>query len=252
MLGEARQQRVLQMLYDQKFVRIGELSDLFDVSEETIRRDLKKLESEGVVRRTHGGAMWADEVDVVPSYIHRSQQNVLEKGKIANRALEYIPQSGTVMLDGGSTTIEIAKLLLQRSLTVVTSDLYVALEVSKSLQLQLIVLGGVQQKGTSALVGPECVSRVEDYNVDVAFIGTGGFSGRHGLTTASSAEAEVKKAMIRVAAKVYCVADATKLGRAALISYAKVSDVDAIITNADPVSSDIDELKQLGAVLNFV
>lgn len=251
MLGEARQQRVVEMLMDHKFVRIGELSDLFNVSEETIRRDLKKLESDGILKRTHGGAMLADEVDIVPSYVQRSQQNVAEKRKIALHAVKCIPDNGTVMLDGGSTAIEIAKLLLQRPLTVITSDLFIALEVSKSIQLQLIVLGGVQQKGTSALIGPECVQRVGYYNVDVAFLGTGGFSAKHGLTTASSAEAEVKQAMIHAAQRVYCVADASKLGKTALISYGNAQDVDAIITNADASLLEVRALEAEGATFQF-
>ncbi|WAH38042.1 DeoR/GlpR family DNA-binding transcription regulator [Alicyclobacillus dauci] len=251
MLGEVRQQKVVEMLIHQKSVRIGELSEFFDVSEETIRRDLKKLESDGLLKRTHGGAVINDEVDVVPSYILRSQQNIMEKRKIAALAADLVPDDGTVMLDGGSTTLEIVKNLANRRVTVITSDLYIALEASKSLHLQLIVLGGMQQKGTSALIGPECVERVRGYNVDVVFLGTGGLGARQGLTTASSAEAEVKRAMMKAGERVYCVADASKFGRAALVSYAAINDVKAIITDAPQDNQIVQDMQEAGATFHF-
>jgi DeoR/GlpR family transcriptional regulator of sugar metabolism len=234
MLGEVRQRQLLDLLMRHKSVRVRDLTAAFGVSEETIRRDLKKLEADGLVRRTHGGAILLEDVHVVPPPQVRARQNLDAKRRIAERAAALVPERATVMLDNGSTTLEIARRLADRPVTVVTNDLAIAMELSGSWQAQLIVLGGVQQKGTLTLVGPECEETIRRYHVDVVFLGAGGISVRQGLTTASSAEGPVKRAMMAAGERVYCVADRSKIGRAALVSYARLDEVDAILTDASP------------------
>ncbi|GMA51646.1 hypothetical protein GCM10025857_30030 [Alicyclobacillus contaminans] len=141
MLGELRQQKLVDLLMTKKSVRISELREMFDVSEETIRRDLKKLESDGVLKRTHGGAILAEEVHVVPPFSQRSQQQLREKMALADKAAALVGERATVMLDSGSTTLEIARRLAGRHVTVITNDLTIAMELSGSLHVQLIVLG---------------------------------------------------------------------------------------------------------------
>lgn len=249
MLGEMRQQQLVTLINEQKSLKIRDLTELFHVSEETIRRDLKKLEHDGVLRRTHGGALLNEEVRAVPPIGQRSKENVVSKQAVANAAANLVSDRMTVMLDSGSTTLEIARKILHQGVTILTNDLTIALEVGHS-EANLIVLGGVQQKGTFALIGHECEEAIRHYHVDIAFIGTGGIGLKQGLTTASSTEAELKRLMIESAGQVYCVADRSKIGVAALISFARVSDVDAIITDAEPDAGTA-ELERAGAQFLF-
>ncbi|MHB1628023.1 MAG: DeoR/GlpR family DNA-binding transcription regulator [Bacilli bacterium] len=252
MLGEVRQHKIVELIMQKRSVQIGELRDLFEVSEETIRRDLKKLESDSILKRTHGGAVVNEEAHVVPSFTLRSQQNLPAKQQIALAAAKLVPENGTVMLDSGSTTLEIARQLVNRHVTVLTNDLNIAVELSQSLHLQLVVLGGVQQKGGYSLNGPECVERIRRYTVDLVFLGTGGIGFRQGLTTATSAEAEVKRAMMEAAEDIYCVADASKLGKAALVSYAQPDEVKAILTDASPEYPYVQDWRNRGVEFVFV
>lgn len=250
-LGEVRQHKIVELIWQQKSVRISDLQDLFDVSGETIRRDLRKLESDNILKRTHGGAVVNDEAHVVPAFEFRSERNLLEKRRIAAVAARLAPDNGTVMLDSGSTTLEIARQLVDRPITVLTNDLTIALEISASPHAALVVLGGMQQKGGYSLTGPECVERIKRYNVDVVFLGVGGLALKKGVTTASSAEAEVKRAMMEAAKDIYCVADASKLGKAALVSYAEPKEVRAIITNAAPEDPLVRDWRESGVGFIF-
>lgn len=233
MLGEVRQQKIVELLEQQRSVRISSLRELFDVSEETLRRDLKKLELDGVLKRTHGGAVASGQVYEVPSMAQRSQQFLRQKQQVALAASALIPDNATVLLDSGSTTIEIARLLIPRQVTILTNDLNIATELSQSLSVQLVVLGGMQQKGGYSLTGPDCVEKLHNYHVDLAFLGAGGVDANVGLTTASTAEAEVKRAMMAAAERAYCVADASKFGVMALVSYARLNEVQGIVTDAE-------------------
>ncbi|QQE77930.1 DeoR/GlpR family DNA-binding transcription regulator [Alicyclobacillus sp. SO9] len=252
MLGEVRQQKIIELLERRKSVRISDLRDMFDVSEETLRRDLKKLDADGVLKRTHGGAVVSGEVHMVPSIAFRSRLLLLQKQQIAARASLFIKENGTVLLDSGSTTLELARQLSVRQVTVLTNDLNIALELTQSLSVQLIVLGGMQQKGGYSLTGPDCIEKISNYHVDVAFLGAGGVCVNAGLTTASSAEAEVKKAMIKAAEKTYCVVDASKFGKTALVSYAMPGEIDGIITDADSTHAIVEGFKKQGTEFAFV
>ncbi len=250
-LGEMRQQKLKEILLREGSVRIADLKERFGVSEETVRRDLKKLESEGLARRTHGGALLAEPVHVVPPAVQRMRQNVEEKAVLADFAATLVTDGSTVMLDSGTTTLEIARRLALRSVTVVTNDVVIAAELANSAHVQLVVLGGAHQRGTSCVAGPECVEMIGRYHVDVVFLGAGGISTRQGLTTASSAEREVKRAMMQAGERVYCVADASKFGRAALVSYARVDEIDAIVTHRAISAEVVAALQEQGAELIF-
>ena len=249
MLGEIRQQEIVNLTTEHKSVNIRELAQIFSVSEETIRRDLKKLEHDGKLRRTHGGALFNENVHFVPPIDQRNRENIEAKQAIANKAAEFVSDRMTVMLDSGSTTLEIARRIANMNITVLTNDLTIAMELGPS-QVQLIVLGGIQQKGTYTLTGHECEEAIQRYHVDLVFIGTGGIGLKQGLTTSSSAESELKRLMIQAGSQVYCVADRFKVGNAALISFAGVPEVDAIITDAEEQNPILNQLRHLGA--NFL
>jgi DeoR/GlpR family transcriptional regulator of sugar metabolism len=251
LLGEMRQQKLMELLVRERSVRIADLKDMFNVSEETIRRDLRKLEADGLVKRTHGGAILTDSVHVVPPIQQRKQQHLSEKAAIAEKAVELIRDSSAVMLDSGSTTMEIARRLANRPVTVLTNDLAIAAELMSSLQVQLIVLGGSHQRGTTSLAGPECEEMIRRYHVDMVFLGTGGIGARQGLTTSSSTERLIKRAMMESGDTVYCVADSSKFGRAALVSYARPDEIDGIITNSEVEHRWVDELRRQGAEVIF-
>ncbi|QQE77923.1 DeoR/GlpR family DNA-binding transcription regulator [Alicyclobacillus sp. SO9] len=252
MLGEVRQQKLMELLKQQKSVRIRDLTTSFQVSEETIRRDLRKLEMDGLLRRTHGGAVLDNVVHAVPPIHQRTTEQVEAKRLVARAAASMVPAGSSVILDSGSTTLEIARQFQNKNVTVITNELSIAMELSSSPLVNLIMLGGTLQKGSYTLVGPECEDDIGRYNVDYVFLGSGGVSKQKGLTTSSMAEVELKRKMIAVGQKVYCVTDSSKLGRAALVTYAGLGDVTAIITNRVQQSSTLSDIEATGATFIFV
>jgi len=203
----------------------------FDVSTETIRKDLIDLERMGLLRRVRGGAVAIDALFFEPVVTARTEF-MEEKQRIARAALDEVPREGTVFLDNGATIACMAEIFpSDRDLTVFTSSLPIALTLVSRPRLTVHTLGGRIRGVTLAEVGDWAMRALSELKVDVAFLGTNGFSRERGLTTPDESEAMVKRLTYAAARRRVLLADHSKIGRVSLLKYGDPSDVDLLITD---------------------
>jgi DeoR family transcriptional regulator, fructose operon transcriptional repressor len=234
MYAEERQQAMAQLVSDRGRLSVAAIAEQFDVTTETVRRDLSALERMGLVRRVHGGAVPASSLAVIESGLgERDQANTAEKELIAKAALEQLPPpGGTVLFDAGSTTSRFASMLPRdHRLTVVTHAVPIAARLAGLPQIDLHLLPGRVRTTTQAAVGADTVTALGRLRVDVALLGTNGLSVEHGLSTPDSEEAATKRAMVGAARRVVCLADSSKIGAEAPIRFAELTEVDVLVTD---------------------
>ena len=233
MLPNQRKEKIIEMLKEDGSAKVTELARIFKVTEVTIRQDLEKLETEGLIIREHGGAYLKDVADQVQSFSLANQENLDKKAIIAQKCLDFIEDGDTIILDSGSTTTEIAKLLRgHKNLTVITNALNIALLLGVEPNIEVIMTGGEFKPPTLSLTGQKAADFFKGLNVQKLFLATAGISLKSGLTYPSISDLVVKKAMIEAAETTYLVADSTKMGKNALASLGALSLIDYIITDA--------------------
>lgn len=245
MYPEERQQAIAAQVISHGRASVAELAQAFEVTTETVRRDLAILDRAGVLRRVHGGAVPARALHLVePSVDQRETTRADHKQSVARAAAEFFPQSGcSVLLDAGTTTARLAALLpTDRDLLVVTNSVPIAARLAGVGSVSLQVLGGRVRGLTQACVGDQTVGALEAMRVDIAFIGTNGLSVRHGASTPDLDEAAVKRAMVSAANFVVLVADSSKIGREEFVSFASVGALDVLVTDREISAADRDAL----------
>lgn len=236
MYAEERQQAIAAHVINKGRASVADLAKTYDVTTETVRRDLAALDKAGVVRRVHGGAVPARALHLVePGVGERESTRADYKDAIAAAATEFFPLSGaSMLLDAGTTTARIASMLpTDRELVVVTNSVPIAARLAVIGSVTLQLLGGRVRGLTQAAVGEQALRVLDALRVDIAFIGTNGISVRHGLSTPDSEEAAVKRAMVQCANYVVVAADSSKVGREDLVSFAPIASVDTLITDAE-------------------
>lgn len=245
MYAPERQQRILEVARVEGRVEVLALSELLGVTTETVRRDLTALERRGALRRVHGGALPVERLEVEPPLAARSQQGTDVKRRIAARALDELPEEGTILLDGGSTTLALARLLPDRTgRTVVTNSVAAAAVLEGHTRTDLYLLGGRVRGRTGACVGEWLTSALSGVCVDVALLGTNGFSPVRGMTTPDQAEAVAKRAMVASARRAIVLADATKAGDDHFHRFADMETIDLLVSDE---GLDDDTAADLGA-----
>jgi DeoR family fructose operon transcriptional repressor len=241
MYAEERQDAIAAMVISRGRASVAELAKAYDVTTETVRRDLAALDKAGVVRRVHGGAVPVRALHLVePGVGERESTRADYKDAIAAAATEFFPLSGaSVLLDAGTTTARIAALVpTDRELIVVTNSVPIAARLAAIPSVSLQLLGGRVRGITQAAVGEQALRVLDTMRVDIAFIGTNAISARHGLSTPDGEEAAVKRAMVRCANYVVVAADSTKVGREDFVSFAPISSVDTLITDSEISDAD--------------
>lgn len=234
MYAEERQQEMARRIADEGRLSVAALAREFDVTTETVRRDLSALERIGLVRRVHGGAVPASSLRVIESGLsERDEAATAEKDRIAKAALELLPPSGsTVLMDAGSTTSRlVSKLPPDHALVVVTHAVPLAARLTSFPHVELHLLPGRVRTTTQAAVGVDTVRALEGLRADVAFLGTNGLTPEHGLSTPDRDEAAVKRAMVMSARRVVVLTDASKVGSDATVRFASLDEVDVIVTD---------------------
>jgi DeoR/GlpR family transcriptional regulator of sugar metabolism len=246
-----RRNKIKEKLLQERSVKVADLVKEFNVSEETIRRDLNQLEREGIIQKNYGGAILVEELqnsmNAVLPLQQRKFQYFEEKDAIGKQAASLVGENQIVILDSGSTTWCVARHLKNvPNLMVVTNSLNVAEESSQNEQASVFVIGGKLIKKSMSLVGPQAEIELQKYNAHYAFLGTSGISQRKGFTSSDLYEAEVKRAMIAAGQKIVIVADHSKFDCQGLISFSGFQDVDILITSdlVDPVM--INEIRSAG------
>lgn len=241
MYAMERQEQIERLLAADGRVSVVGLATRFDVTTETVRRDLAQLESAQVLRRVHGGAVAVERVSTVEFALSdRQQRHSAAKGAIGRRAIDAIGEGfrGSVFLDAGTTTAAVALALSPRvaggDVEVVTHALTLANTLAAIPNAALTLIGGRVRGLTAAAVGADTVRIIESMRPDVAFVGTNGVSSDFGLSTPDPEEAAVKRAIVRSARRVVVVADAEKLGRELLVGFAPLAAIDVLVTDAAP------------------
>lgn len=233
MYAQERQQAVAELVAERGRVSVNELAGTYEVTTETIRRDLSTLESLGLVRRVHGGVVPAGRLTVIEAALSdRDSANTEEKRRIAEAALAFLPPAGaTVLMDAGSTTNRLAGILpAGHRLTVVTHAVPVAATLAARAQIELHLLPGRVRTTTQAAVGADTVTALSGWRADVAFMGANGITLGHGLMTPDRDEATTKSAMIDAARRVVVLADGSKFGAEAAVRFATLDQIDVLIT----------------------
>ena len=234
MFAEERQQAIARLVTQRGRISVNQLAREYDVTTETVRRDLSALELLGLVRRVHGGVVPPSSLSLIESGIReRDHVNTETKERIARAALDRLPPAGgTILLDAGSTTVRLATVLPpDRELTVVTHAVPIAARLAGLPHLTLRLLPGRVRPTTQAAVGSDTVEALSHLRVDVAFLGTNGITADHGLTTPDSDEAAVKRAIVGCGHLVVALADASKFGLETAVRFASPDDVDVVVTD---------------------
>ena len=223
-----RRDSIIQIIQKNGKVRVDTLSDKFDVSSVTIRNDLDFLEKKGIVHRTHGGALLRKSVYEDPSLEEKQQLYRKEKQRIGEKAVELIKDGDSIMLDSGTTAMEIAQRLNgKKNLTVMTNAINLALKLGNLESMSVMLTGGLLRKESFSLVGPEAEATISNYYFDKLFLGVDGLDINFGLTTPNPMEAQLNRIMVERAQQVIAITDSSKFGRH---SFSYICDVDVIST----------------------
>jgi DeoR/GlpR family transcriptional regulator of sugar metabolism len=240
MLPHQRRDKILEMIREDGHAKVLQLSKIFNISEVTIRQDLEKLEKDGFIEREHGGAYLKNIGISVRNISLQNQENLPEKEVIAKAAMGYINDGDTIILDSGSTTTEIAKLISGfKNLTVITNSLNIALILGAIPEINLVLTGGEFKAPTLSLTGQKAADFFNDLHVDKLFLATAGITLKSGLTYPSISDICVKRSMIESANTVYLVADSSKIGKSSFASLGALSLIDYIITDSKVKKEDL-------------
>jgi len=230
-LVEERRQRVLDLVSQRGFIALAELAQVINVSESTLRRDLDYWDQQGLLKRTHGGAIFTGDGAALPALEERSSSQLDEKREIAKAAAARIRDGDALLLDGGTTTLEVARLLVGRPLQIVTNSLPIANLFASNRETDLVILGGYVYPKTGVALGPLTVRMMEDIHVHQTILSVAGITAK-GLFNSNLLLAEVERQMMACADEVVVVADHTKIGRQSLAFLCELSAVDTLIVDS--------------------
>ena len=235
MLAVERRHKIVIQIQEEKKVLVQELAIKFSVTEETIRRDLEKLEDQGILKRTYGGAIVNEGTNVDIPLDMREVINKEGKVNIAERVEEEIKDGDTIMLDSSSTAYYVAKCLRKsnKRVTLITNSLKVITDLQDYKNINLILAGGVFRESSKSFTGKWAQSIIKNYYVNKAIICCKGIDVERGVMDSNEEEAEVKKVMVNSASKVILVVDSIKFDKSSFVNIVQFKDIDYIYTDKD-------------------
>jgi DeoR family transcriptional regulator of aga operon len=246
-----RRAKILDILEAEGHVSVQRLSKMFEISEVSIRKDLSHFEMKKLLIRTRGGGIKPVLVSFDLKVTEKSKKNFREKQKIGKKAVEFIKDGDSIILDSGSTIIELVKNLPDfERLTVITTSLPIADILCENENIRVVLPGGYLHKNMKSVVGNITEQTIQNFYCDILFLGADGIDVDYGLSTPTSEEASLARAMIKTAREVVVLADSSKFGRRSFAYMAPVSDIDTIIT--DENISDEDRAKLEGANVQVI
>jgi len=229
-VGRKRREEILRRVQRHGYVSVSQLAQDYQVDGSTIRRDLATMAELGLIARSHGGATLPGEPAEIP-YEVKVGKNVAQKRAIARTVAEIVPHGSSLLIDSGSTTLEVAKALrCHRGMTVITNDLRVAAEVANQGDVRLIVPGGEVLPAVYTLASERAVDLIREFHVDYAVMGADAVDPQ-GITNTNSNEVSMKRAMVRAADHVLVVADSSKFGHTALVRITGFGEVELVVTD---------------------
>ncbi|WRS27942.1 DeoR/GlpR family DNA-binding transcription regulator [Oscillospiraceae bacterium MB08-C2-2] len=232
LFAEERRDHILRLLEERAKITVPELCLHFSVSPATIRTDLRGLESEGRLRRTHGGAVPVSNPGLGANLPGHTVICLEEKRRIARYAASLVDEGDTIAMDTGSTLMELAKELVNKqNLSVITNDTEIALFLENHSTAEIFLVGGSLRREYHCTTGPLAVSMLSGLNVDKAFIASNAFLPDKGFTTPLIDQAEIKRSMMRIAAQTIMLMDSSKIGKISFLKFADLAEVDKLITD---------------------
>ena len=228
--SEGRREQLRTRVRQSGFASLGELAEALSVSESTIRRDLELLEGAGDVRRTHGGVFWTGESATIRAFEDRKDTTWAVKAAIGAKAAELIEEHDTILLDGGSTTYELARQLVGRRLQVVTNSMPVAHLLSSSDSIDLVTIGGCVRGRTAVAIGPMAEAMLQQINVRIAFLSVAGVNDR-GFFNNNMMLVASEKAMLAAADRAYVLSDHTKFDKVSLSHLCGLDQVHGVVSD---------------------
>ncbi len=239
-----RQKQIMQILEQKGEIQLKQLKEIFpDVSAMTLRRDLNSLEEEGRLIRTYGGAVSVKKVTRIAgeedAYSIRAAENVEAKMKIAKKAVTLMERGRSIFFDAGSTVMCLARLLPDESYSIITDGVNTALELIKKPRLSVVLLGGLVNRNTLSVSGPEAMSSLDSINIDLAFMAASGFSIESGFTVSNIYECELKKKLVKRAKKVILLMDVSKINKNMAFTYAGLEDIDVWVAD-EPLPPEVE------------
>ena len=244
MLVAERQKKIVELVNERLSIRVTELSKIFSVTEETIRRDLEKLEKENLLMRSHGGAVSIEKDQGEISYLEREITNAEQKKAISAAAVRLIEQGDQIVLDASTTAWYVAKELPDMPLTVLTNSIKVAIELSKKEQIKVISTGGTLLSQSLSYVGPLAERSLSMYHVNKAFLSCKGVHLERGLSDFNESQALLKKQMREIADETILMVDSSKFGTRAFSQIVPVTNIDCIITDSKIDKETKNELEE--------
>lgn len=245
MLAIERRNAILAKLVVEGKVVVNDLSKEFGVTEETIRRDLEKLDADGLARKTYGGAVKADNINLDLPFNVRKQNNVEGKQKIAASIAEMINDGAYLMLDSSTTALCVIKYIIhKKNITIITNSIEILLELCNKPEWNIISTGGTLKEGGLSLVGYQAEKLVSGFHVDMAICSCKGLDTAIGVTDSNERDAAIKNAMFESAKVKVLAVDSTKFDRASFVKVCDLSAVDMIVTETEPEQKWLNLLAQ--------
>lgn len=230
MISDERRQRLVEIIAERGFVDLATLARRLDVSESTVRRDLVQLDEEGLIKRTHGGAVFISDRYSVLNFTARQSSAPEQKRAVGRAAAELIGDDEVVLINGGTTTQEVARQLLGRPMRVVTNSLPIANVFSAAPEIELTVVGGYLYPRTGVMMGPAAKRSLESLHANKAVMGCAGVTDE-GYFNANALMVEIEQQMMDCADEVIMVADSSKFGRTALARICELGGMDYVISD---------------------
>lgn len=229
---QERKKRILAALDEAESLSVFELAEILEASPATIRRDLGDIAEEGLLTRTHGGAMKMEN-PVLTGFSEKSGMNNPGKEQIAEKAASYVQDGDIIFLDCGSTVFQMCRFLKKKNIRIITNSLPILAELIDVPSIQINLIGGELNKARKAVHGDKAVQHINGYHAHKAFIGVDGLSAENGLTAHSEHESTITSAFIRNASDVMLLCDASKIGRDSYVKFADLTAIHTLITDAD-------------------
>ncbi|MCX7841567.1 MAG: DeoR/GlpR family DNA-binding transcription regulator [Clostridia bacterium] len=250
MFAVERRNRIISLLNEKKSILVQETASLFGVTEETIRRDLKELELQGLLTRTHGGAVAIDDLKSEYPVEIRQGINIEGKNVIAREAAKLVNDGETIMIDASTSSLFLARHLKdKKNLTVITNAEKVVLELSECEDITIICTGGILRQRSMSYVGRAAEKALANYIADKVFFSCKGLLPNKGLMDSNEQESEIKKTMINCSQKVIFLCDHTKFGKVGYETTVSLDDVDIIVTDSPLPAEWSTAIKEKGVLI---
>lgn len=247
MLAAERRNLILEKLQEEKRVVVSELSELFKVSEETIRRDLDKLDKEGLASKSYGGAVLVENNNTDMPFNVRKKKNMQGKRLMAEIISTLIADGDHIIVDPSTTAVSIVKAIRDKKrLTIVTNSIEVLVELADATGWDVISTGGTLRENYLALVGPRALEGINSFNADKVILSCKGIDMDKGITDANEMFSQVKKAMLHSAKQKILAADSTKFEQVAFSQICEVTDIDMVVTDKRPSEAWMEYFKDKG------